>query len=119
MGVVLAMIGRLPQPLKTLYLLFFAAFAASFLSVVLGGERAATVTMGVLGAVAALTGLTIATNLNGSVQGLTEAMTSYRPLGVDYSRSVFATRWFTRLFGFLMLAVGLLFVVVAVSQLQD
>lgn len=113
----LAMIRRLPQPLKTLYVLFFAAFAASFASVALGGERIAAGTSAVLGTVAALTGLTIVTDLNGSVGALTEAMKSYRPLGVDYSRSAFATRWFTRLFGAVMLVIGVAFVIAALSQL--
>lgn len=70
-----------------------------------------------LGAVAVLVGLTIATDLNGSVDAITEAMKSYRPFGVDYSRSVFVSRGYSRVFGALMLLVGTVFIIQAVAQL--
>lgn len=42
----LKMIARLPQPLKSLYILFFAAFAASFATFFLGSERTTSLAMG-------------------------------------------------------------------------
>ena len=113
----LKLIVGLPQPLKTLYFLFFAAFAASFATFFLGSERTTSLAMGVLGAVAVLVGLTISTDLNGSVDAITEAMRSYRPFGVDYSRSVFASRGYSRIFGGLMLVVGTVFIIQAAVQL--
>jgi hypothetical protein len=64
-----------------------------------------------------LVGVTIGTNVNGSADALAEATKSYRPLGIDYSRSVFASPRFTRLFGLMMLVVGVVFVAGAVAEL--
>ena len=113
----LALIARLPQPLKGLYLAFFLVFAGTFVTLFVGGERAATLGSGLLGVVTVLVGVTIGTNLNDGANALAEAMKSYRPLGVDYSRSVFASPRFTRLFGLMMLIVGVWFIAAAVAEL--
>jgi hypothetical protein len=112
-----AMITRLPQPLKAFYLLFFAAFAAALVTFFLGSEQAISVAYGLLGAVAVLIGLTLVTNLNGAADALAEAAKSYRPMGIDYSRSIMTSPRFTRVFGAAFLAVGVVFVAQAVAQL--
>ena len=63
-----------------------------------------------------LGGGTIGTNLKGSADALAEATKSSRPPGIDYSRSVFASPRFTRLFGVTMLVVGVVFVAGAVRS---
>jgi hypothetical protein len=100
-----------------LYLAFFVVFAGTFVTLFVGNERATALASGLLGPVAVLVGGTIGTNLNGSANALAEAMKSYRPLGVDYSRSVFASPRFTRLFGLMMLIVGVVFLAGAVAEL--
>jgi hypothetical protein len=112
-----ALIARLPQPLKALYLAFFVVFAGTVVTLFVGGEGAATRASGLLGVVAVLVGVTIGTNLNGGANALAEGMKSYRPLGVDYSRSLFASARFTRLFGLMMLIVGVWFIAGAVAEL--
>ena len=91
------LIARLPQPLKTLYVAFLVVFAGSLATFFVGSERAIALANLLLGVVAVLVGVTIGTNLNGSADGLAEATKSSRPLGIDYSRSVFASPRFTRL----------------------
>lgn len=112
-----AFIARLPQPLKALYLAWFVTFAGGVVTFFLGSERTSSLAAGLLGLVAVLVGLTLVTNLNGSADALAEATRSYRPLGIDYSRSVLASPHFSRLFGVMMLVVGAVFVGQAVAQL--
>jgi hypothetical protein len=112
-----AVIARLPQPLKALYVVFFVVLAGTAATFLLGGQRAVLLATELLGVVAVLVGLTIGTNLNGGAEALAEAMKSYRPLGVDYSRSVLASPGFTRLSGFMMLVVGVIFIAQAAAQL--
>ena len=105
-----ALIARLPQPLKALYLLFIAVFAANLVTFFLGSERAAILASGLLGVVAALTGLTLVTNVRGAADALAEAARSYRPMGIDHSRSIMTSPRFTRMFGAALLVVGVVFV---------
>jgi hypothetical protein len=112
-----ALIARLPQPLKALYLAFFVVFAGSLATFFVGSEHAVALANGLLGVVTVLVGMTIATNLNGGADALAAAMKSYRPLGIDYSRSKLATPRFTRLFGLMMLVVGIVFVAGAMADL--
>ena len=111
------LIARLPQPLKTLYVAFLLVFAGSFATFFVGSERAIALANLLLGVVAVLVGVTIGTNLNGSADGLAEATKSSRSLAIDYSRSLFASPRFTRLFGLMMLVVGVVFVAGAVAEL--
>jgi len=113
----LALIARLPQPLKALYWAFLLVFAANLVTFFLGGDRATALVSGLLGVAAALVGLSIGTNLNGGAEALAEATKSYRPWGVDYSKSVLASPRFTRLFGLMMFAVGVIFIAEALAQL--
>jgi hypothetical protein len=112
-----ALMSRLTQPLKTLYWAFLAVFVGTVVTFFLGGGRATAIAMGILGVVAVLIGLIIGTNVNGGADALSEATKSYRPLGVDYSRSLLVSPRFTRLFGLMMLVVGVVFIVAAVTQL--
>ena len=112
-----ALIARLPQPLKALYWAFLVVLAASIMTFFLGGDRAVAVVNLLLGVVTVLVGLTIRTNFNGGAEALAEATKSYRPLGIDYSRSLLASPWFTRLFGLMMLVVGVVFAAGAVARL--
>jgi type IV secretory pathway TrbD component len=112
-----ALLSRLPQPLKALYWAFFVVFAANLVTFFFGGDRAMALVRGLLGMVAALVGLSLGTNLNGSAEALTEVTKSYRPFGVDYSRSRLASVRFSRLFGLMMLVVGVAFIAEAAAQL--
>lgn len=112
-----ALMSRLPQPLKTFYWAFLVVFAVNFVTFFFAGDRATALLSGLLGVVAALIGLSLGANVNGGADALAEATKSYRPWGVDYSRSSMASPRFIRLFGLLMLAVGILFIAVAVAQL--
>lgn len=105
-------VRRLPQPLKTLYVLWFVAVLAAVVSIALGAPN--TLWLGAAGAVVLLTGLTLVTNLNRAADGLAAAMKDYRPMGVDYSRSWMATPAYARLFGALAVVVGVGFLVAAV-----
>jgi len=91
-----AFIARLPQPLKAPYLTWFVAFAGVLVTFFLSSETATPLASGLLGVVAVLVGLTLVTNLNNSAEALAEATKSYRPMGIDYSRSVLASPRFTR-----------------------
>ncbi len=112
-----ALIARLPQPLKALYLLFLAAFAATLVTFFLGSERAAILASGLLGVVAALTGLTLVSNVRGAADALAEGARSYRPMGIDYSRSIMTSPRFTRVFGAAFLVAGVVFAAQAAVQL--
>lgn len=80
-------------------------------------RRAAILANGLLGVVAVLIGLTLLTNLRGAAAALAEATKSYRPMGVDYSRSILTSPWFTRALGAALLVVGVVFVTQAVVRL--
>jgi hypothetical protein len=113
----IAMIARLPQPLKSLYLAWIVVFIGVLVSAGLAGQRTASLVAGVPGVVVALSGLTLVTNLNGAADALAEATKSYRPLGIDYSRSVLASPRYSRLFGAVALVVGAVFITQAATQL--
>ena len=97
-------IRALPQPLKTLYVLFFLSIVANVVFVLahVGGERAIIP----LGVCAALIGLTLLINLRGGADAVARQMRERKPLGVDYSRSVLASTGYARVFGAFFTLVG-------------
>jgi hypothetical protein len=72
---------------------------------------------GLLGVVAVLIGLSLGTNFNGGAEALAEATKSYRPLGSTTPDLYWFRRRFIRLFGPMMLVLGVVFVAPAVAQL--
>jgi hypothetical protein len=110
-----AFVARLPQPLKALYLVFFAAFAAAFVTFFFHDEEVTSLTGGVLGVVAVLIGLTLVANVNGAADGLADAARSHPRWS---SRPFPATPGFARLFGTGLLVVGVVFAGQAVAQLS-
>lgn len=108
-------LAALPQPLKSLYLLFFLVFAITFVSVPLGGRDVTRWSSGALGVVAVLLGLCLLLNLNGSATAVAKHLKEAKPMGVDYSRSFLASTWYARFFGGFAVLVGVMFSVASVT----
>lgn len=109
-------VAALPQPLKTLYVLFFVAFAAAFVSIPLGIAAVARWSFAALGVVAILLGLCLAINLNGSASAVATYLKESKPMGIDYSRTFLASTGYARFFGGFFAVVGVVFTVVAFTQ---
>jgi hypothetical protein len=103
-------ISQLPQPLKTLYILFIVVFIAGIIPVLLRVPEAPRWMSGGLGMASLLVGLCLLTNLNKAADGLAKAIASEKPMGVDYSASFMAKPAFARLFGLMFGVVGTLFI---------
>lgn len=103
-------ISQLPQPLKTLYILFMVVFIVGIIPVALRVPEASRWMSGGLGAASLLLGLCLLTNVNKSAEGLARAVATEKPMGVDYSQSFMAKPAFARLFGLMAVVVGSLFI---------
>ncbi|MDP9987230.1 hypothetical protein LFT44_07765 [Arthrobacter sp. FW306-05-C] len=99
-------IGALPQPLKSLYLVFFLVFIVNMIAVAFKLVEYVRWTSGSMGVVLFLLGLCVIANINGAASGLVEGIKNYHPFGVDYSKSLLASMFFVRVFGVMALVVG-------------
>jgi hypothetical protein len=70
----------------------------------------------VLGGTGALLGLTLAANVAGAADFWAELATLRRPLGIDYSKSVFTRPGVVRLFGLAFAGVGVTFIAEGLTQ---
>lgn len=109
----LKLLAALPQPLKTLYILFLIVFAVTFVSIPLGARDVARWASGALGVVAILLGLCLLTNLKGSATAMSKYMKESRPMGVDYSKSFLSSPGYARFFGGFFAFVGVMFATTA------
>lgn len=104
-------ISRLPQPLKSLYILFIVVFMIGMIPVLLHVPDASLwMSMGI-GIAGILLGLCLVTNLNKAADGLARAVASEKPMGIDYSASFMAKPAFARFFGFMFVVVGAVFII--------
>jgi hypothetical protein len=108
---------NLPQPVKGCLIAYLIVFAAAFVSVpllaLIGQEHAVNVapwTTGALGLSAVLLGLALVFDVRGSARAYAVMMKDFKPLGIDYSQSVFAKPLFIRLFGGMFVLVGIAFI---------
>lgn len=108
---------KLPQPVKGCLVAYVIAFAAAFVSVpasaLLGQGRLNPLTpwlMAALGVTAIVLGVVLAANLRGSAVAYASLLKDYKPMGVDYSKSLFASPKFVRLFGAMFAFIGSWFV---------
>ena len=108
----------LPQPVNGCLFAYFLAFGLAFVSIPvmsLAGRGQATAvvpwTMGALGASAVLLGLVLVTDIRGSARAYASMLKDFKPMGVDYSKSVFAKPAFVRVFGGLFALMGVWFVI--------
>jgi hypothetical protein len=109
---------KLPQPVKGCFVAYLIVFALAFVSVpllaLIGQDKAVNVTpwtMGALGLSAVLLGLVLALDVRGSARAYAAMMKDSKPMGVDYSKSIFATPWFVRCFGGMFALVGIFFII--------
>jgi hypothetical protein len=109
---------KLPQPVKGCLVAYLIAFAAAFVSVpasaLFGQGRLNPLTpwlMAALGLTAIVLGVVLAADLRGSAVAYASLLKDYKPMGVDYSKSVFANPKFVRLFGAMFAFIGGWFVV--------
>jgi hypothetical protein len=109
---------NLPQPIKGCAVVYMVVFAVAFVSVPLlaftGQEYALKVapwTMGALGLCAVSSGLVLLFDVCGSARAYAAMMKDYKPLGVDYSKSIFSKPSFVRCFGGMFALVGTWFIV--------
>lgn len=109
---------QLPQPVKGCLMAYMIVFGVAFVSVPLmalaGKEHAVTVapwTMGTLGLSALVLGLVLAFDVRGSARAYAMLTKDYKPLGIDYSQSMFSKPLFLRCFGGMFAFVGLWFIV--------
>jgi hypothetical protein len=108
---------KLPQPVKGCLVAYVIAFAAAFVSVpasaLTGQGRLNPLTpwlMVALGVTAIVLGVVLAANLRGSAVAYASLLKDYKPMGVDYSKSLFASPKFVRLFGAMFAFIGIWFV---------
>lgn len=109
---------NLPQPIKGCVVVYLIVFAVAFVSVpllaLIGQEHAINVapwTMGALGLSAVLSGLALLFDVRGSARAYAAMMKDYKPMGVDYSKSIFSKPLFVRCFGGMFALVGIWFIV--------
>jgi hypothetical protein len=109
---------QLPQPVKGCLMAYMIVFGAAFVSVPLmalaGKEQAVAVapwTMGALGLSALVLGLVLAFDVRGSARAYATLTKDFKPLGIDYSQSMFSKPLFMRFFGGMFAFVGLWFIV--------
>lgn len=107
------LIGALPQPLKSLYILAILGLIVSTVAVVFRAVEVARWGTGTVGIVLFLIGLCAVTNFRGSARGLADGVRSYHPFGADFSKSLLASMFFARSFGVMGLIVGTGFIYVS------
>ncbi|GAB3536230.1 hypothetical protein GCM10027403_16290 [Arthrobacter tecti] len=108
---------QLPQPLRGFYIAFMVAFACTWLTILFSAVlqngvllTAALWLAGALGLCGFLVGLFIITNFRGSLPVMVKAMKSYRPMGIDYSRSFIATPGYLRVVAVAFMVIGVFFI---------
>jgi hypothetical protein len=113
---------NLPQPIKGCAVVYLIVFAVAFVSVPLlafvGKEYSVNVapwTIGALGLSAVAFGLVLVFDVRGSARAYAAMMKHYKPMGVDYSKSIFAKPLFVRVFGGMFAVVGIFFIVGSTS----
>ena len=67
--------------------------------------------MGALGLSVVMLGLVLAFDVRGSARAYAAMMKGYKPMGVDYSQSIFSKPTFIRFFGGMFALVGIWFIV--------
>ena len=113
---------KLPQPLKSCFVAFLAAFAVASASIpataIVNQGKPGPVpvpvtlwSMGTLGVVVIVMGVVLAANLRGSAGAYASLIKDYKPMGVDYSRSFMANPKFARISGVMFVLVGIWFIV--------
>lgn len=100
----LIFIRRLSQPLKSLYVLLLLSFPLMMALVVTGAFTG--LGLAVVGVTTVATGITMLLNVNRAADTAAAAMKEYRPGGVDYSASWYATPAYARVFGAFATVVG-------------
>ncbi|WP_458112740.1 hypothetical protein M1D88_00820 [Arthrobacter sp. R1-13] len=104
-------IARLPQPLKSLYVLFIVVFIVGIIPVLLRVPEASRWMSGGVGFAGVLLGICLLTNLNNSIDGLARAIKSEEHWGAGNAESFLSTPAFARLFGGTAVVVGTLFLI--------
>jgi hypothetical protein len=100
------LIGALPQPLKSLYILAILGLLLSIVAVVVRAVEVARWGTGAVGMVLFLIGLCAVTNFRDSASGLVNGVRNYHPFGADFSKSPLASMVFARSLGAIGLIVG-------------
>ncbi|HKS00963.1 MAG TPA: hypothetical protein VJS86_04745 [Arthrobacter sp.] len=115
------LISSMPQPLRAglwAYLVVFAiAFAGIGVLAFAPRELAFGIVpwlTGTMGAVGFGVGLILVLNMRGAAGAYARLISQSKPLGVDYSRSVFVRPVFIRIFGAAFMLVGIWFLVFSV-----
>jgi hypothetical protein len=103
-------IRALPQPLRSLYILAFVVLIFGMITFAFRAAELARWSIGSIGIVAFLIGLTVITNFRGAARGLAEGIKNYEAFGVDYSKSLMASTAFARIFGAMSVFVGAMFI---------
>jgi hypothetical protein len=98
---------ELPQPLKTLYLLWHVTVLAT---VILLPAHHAPWGLGPLGVVAILTGLTLVSDYRGGAAAMAQAIRARPPRGFTFSYPYLANGLYVRVLGGLAVVVGAAFV---------
>lgn len=73
--------------------------------------------LGPLGVVATFTGLALLSNFHGGADAMAKLAKSQRPMGVDYSKSIWATTGYARFFGAFAIVIGAGMTVTALASL--
>jgi hypothetical protein len=113
MGMISAM-REWPWLLRVTHAVFFLGMALAFVTT--STESDERWMFAVAPAALAASGLLLVLNVSGSATAYASSAAKYRPLGVDYSRSLFAKPWFARAFGGMTVLVGGVFLWVVVTQ---
>lgn len=115
------LLSALPQPLKGALWAYLVVFVMAFVSVGLmafapRGMVAGLIPWitGVMGATGIGVGLILLTDMRGAAKAYAKMLKDYKPMGVDYSRSVFTKPLFIRIFGAAFMLVGVWFLVYSV-----
>jgi len=113
--------SALPQPLKGALWAYLVVFVIAFVSVGLMAfaPRGMVIGLmpwmtGVMGAVGIGVGLILLTDMRGAAKAYAKMLKDYKPMGVDYSRSIFTRPLFIRIFGAAFMLVGVWFLVFSV-----
>lgn len=111
----IALVRSLPQPLKSLYLLWVVSVVGCMASVVLASTDVQRFAFGLAGAVAVALGVVLLADVRGSAGALAGAVAASTADGSTAAPAWTKTRGYARAFGGASLAVGLIFAVLAVG----
>ncbi len=109
----LRIVRQIPEPLRTLLVLWIIAGIVTFAGAWFIGPRMLLFP----GAAGALAGVALALDLNGGARALAAAVGSRELMGVDYSGTVFASARYFRLVGAGAAVIGCLLIAEGASQL--